>query len=245
MPLLMKVELPSQVRKRVDEFGTFLLQDDKGEKMAAIRIECGDDKQKMVMEILREWLAGNGAEVSWKSLRLVLMNSKLPILARQVQTLDPENSDTQLVDPDSAMFCSETIVGVYTECSHAHTYNTTYSYPYTYSLTHSHLYTLTHSFSRSLPVTDERPSLRQLIRLNLPFRVGEDADRLGFELLENYDFMDSKEDPEKRAMLIFRDWVAGKGEMVTWEVLISALKGCKLSALSEEVQIALEKFQHA
>ena len=110
MPLLMKIELPSRVRNRVDEFGTFLLQDDKGEKMAAIRIECGEDKQKMVMEILREWLAGNGAEVSWKSLISVLMDSQLPILAEQVRTLDPENSGTQLVDSDSAIFCSETIV---------------------------------------------------------------------------------------------------------------------------------------
>ena len=110
LPLLMEVELPFQVKERVNEFGTFLLQDDKGEKMAAIHNKCGEDKQKMVIEILREWLAGNGAEVSWRSLISVLTDSQLPILARQVQTLDPENSGTQLVDPDSGIFCSETIV---------------------------------------------------------------------------------------------------------------------------------------
>ena len=110
LPLLMKVELPFQVKERVNEFGTFLLQDDKREKMLAIRNKCRYDKQKMVMEILREWLAGNGAEVSWRSLISVLIDSQLPILAGQVQTLDPENSGTQLVDPDSGIFCSETIV---------------------------------------------------------------------------------------------------------------------------------------
>ena len=78
--------------------------------MLAICNKCSDNKQKMVMEILREWLAGNGAEVSWKSLISVLMDSRLPFLARKVRILYPENSGTQLVNPDSAIFCSETII---------------------------------------------------------------------------------------------------------------------------------------
>ena len=109
--------------------------------------------------------------------------------------------------------------------------------------TFSHLYTFTHSFSQSLPVTDEKPTLRQLLRLNLPFRVGEDAYRLGVNLLDNYDFMDSMDNPEKCTIFIFRNWLAGKGEMVTWEVLIEALWRCKLSRLSEEVETALRDFR--
>ena len=111
--------------------------------------------------------------------------------------------------------------------------------------TFSHLYTLTYSFSQSLPVTDEKPTLRQLLRLNLPFRVGDDAYRLGFNLLDNDDFFVSMDDPKKCAILIFRDWLAGKGKEVTWEVLIRALRMCKLRRISYEVETALIHFRHS
>ena len=68
---------------------------------------------------------------------------------------------------------------------------------------------------------------------------------LGFELLENCEFMNSMDDPEKCTILIFREWLAGKGEEVTWEVLIRALWRCKLTRLSDEVKTALRDFRHS
>ena len=112
--------------------------------------------------------------------------------------------------------------------------------------TFSHLYTLTHSFSQSLPVTDEKPTLRQLLRLNLPFRVGEDVYYFGSRLLGNHDFMVNRmEDSENFTFLILRDWLAGEGRDVTWEVLIEALRGPKLIEICREVEIALRRFQNS
>ena len=37
------------------------------------------------MEVLREWLAGKGVEVSWDSLITTLMDCELPLIAEQIQ----------------------------------------------------------------------------------------------------------------------------------------------------------------
>ena len=37
------------------------------------------------MEVLREWLAGKGVEVSWESLIATLRKSKLKLMADQIQ----------------------------------------------------------------------------------------------------------------------------------------------------------------
>ena len=39
----------------------------------------------MAMEVLREWLAGKGVEVSWDSLIATLRDSELPLMAEQIQ----------------------------------------------------------------------------------------------------------------------------------------------------------------
>ena len=39
----------------------------------------------MAREVLREWLAGKGVEVSWDSLIATLKKSKLPLMAKQIQ----------------------------------------------------------------------------------------------------------------------------------------------------------------
>ena len=114
---------------------------------------------------------------------------------------------------------------------------------YSHLYTFSHLYTLTHSFSQSLPVTDEKPTLPQLLRLNLPFVVGENVYNLGFHLLGNHDFMMNRmEDSKKFTFLILREWLAGKGRDVTWEVLIEALRQSRFIEISRKVEIALRCF---
>ena len=39
----------------------------------------------MAMEVLREWLAGKGVEVSWDSLIATLRDSELRLMAEQIQ----------------------------------------------------------------------------------------------------------------------------------------------------------------
>ena len=53
------------------------------------------------------------------------------------------------------------------------------------------------------------------------------------------------EDSENFTFLILRDWLAGKGRDVTWEVLIEALRGPKLIEICREVEIALRRFQNS
>ena len=61
--------------------------------MAVIRGNCQGRPEDMAMEILREWLAGKGVEVSWDSLIATLKKSKNSFMAEQIQmALDQLNS---------------------------------------------------------------------------------------------------------------------------------------------------------
>ena len=79
------MELPLRVVSKINAFGTFLLQDDLGDKMTIIRKRFQGDPEDMAMEVLREWLSGKGVEVSWDSLIATLKKSKLPLMAQQIQ----------------------------------------------------------------------------------------------------------------------------------------------------------------
>ena len=79
------MDLPSRVGPKVNVFGTFLLNDDDGNKVANITERCHGDQQKIVFEVLREWLAGKGVEVSWNSLIATLRDCELSLIAEQIQ----------------------------------------------------------------------------------------------------------------------------------------------------------------
>ena len=82
---LVNIDLPSRIGPEIKVFGTFLLQDDYGNKMVNIRKSFRGDPEEMAMEVLREWLAGKGVEVSWESLIATLRKSKLHLMADQIQ----------------------------------------------------------------------------------------------------------------------------------------------------------------
>ena len=86
MPQLLKLKLPSKVAPKVDDFGTFLLKDDVGIKITIIKTKVQGDPEDMVREVLREWLAGKGVEVSWDSLMSTLRDCELPRVAEQIAT---------------------------------------------------------------------------------------------------------------------------------------------------------------
>ena len=53
--------------------------------MAIISENCRGIPEVMAREVLREWLAGKGVEVSWDSLIATLKKSKLTLMAEQIQ----------------------------------------------------------------------------------------------------------------------------------------------------------------
>ena len=79
------MNLPSRVAPKINVFGTFLLQDDIGNKMSIIRGNCQGRPEDMAMEALREWLEGKGVKVSWDSLIATLRDCELPLMAEQIQ----------------------------------------------------------------------------------------------------------------------------------------------------------------
>ena len=83
---LIKIKLPSRVGPKVTAFGTILLKDDLGNKMANIRKRVREDPEEMAMKVLREWLAWKGVEVSWESLIATLRDCELSIFADQLTT---------------------------------------------------------------------------------------------------------------------------------------------------------------
>ena len=85
LPQLLEIGLPSRVASNIDDFGTFLLQDDLGNKMTVISENCRGRPEVMGREVLKDWLVGKGVEVSWDSLIATLKKSKLPLMAEQIQ----------------------------------------------------------------------------------------------------------------------------------------------------------------
>ena len=82
---LVNIDLPSRIGPKIKVFGTLLLQDKHGDKMVNIRKSFRGDPEDMGMEVLREWLAGKGVEVTWESLMATLKKSKLHLMAEQIQ----------------------------------------------------------------------------------------------------------------------------------------------------------------
>ena len=85
MPQLVRIKLPSHVGPKVNAFGTILLQDELGNKMPNIKKRVHEDPEEMAMEVLKEWLAGKGVEVSWNSILSALRDCDLSLMADQLQ----------------------------------------------------------------------------------------------------------------------------------------------------------------
>lgn len=85
LPQLLKIDLPAQVAPEIGTFGTLLLNDGIGNKMAIIRQNSNYKPQEMAVEVLREWLLGRGVKVTWESLISTLKDSKLQLTANSLQ----------------------------------------------------------------------------------------------------------------------------------------------------------------
>ena len=85
LPKLVKLDLPSQVAPNISTFGILLLEDKYGNKMDIIKKKALGDPLEMAIEVLREWLAGRGVEVTWESLIDTLRDCELTVMAEQIQ----------------------------------------------------------------------------------------------------------------------------------------------------------------
>ena len=82
MRQLLRLKLLSQAAPNVNNFETFLLEDDDSSKMTIIKTKAQGDPENMVREVLREWLAGKEA---WKNLISTLRDCKLLRVAEQIE----------------------------------------------------------------------------------------------------------------------------------------------------------------
>ena len=85
LPQLLIIKLPLRVGEKFEDFGILLLNDTDGNKLAIIKDKCLKDPERIIMEILREWLAGRGVDMSWESLISVLNIMEVPLMAKQLQ----------------------------------------------------------------------------------------------------------------------------------------------------------------
>ena len=93
------------------------------------------------------------------------------------------------------------------------------------------------------PATEtEKPSLPKLLDLEVVEKIGTEYEKFGTFLLKDDTgvLVDAIEQDfgktHRITRKILQEWLAGKGEPVTWACLIKTLHRCKLNALADEIQ---------
>jgi hypothetical protein len=88
-----KVSLLQEVGTKYKSFGTLLLEDTSGSKMAAIEHDVGRNVSDINYRVFQEWLSGSGRKpVSWDTLATVLQDVELCSLAKAVQEMKCERT---------------------------------------------------------------------------------------------------------------------------------------------------------
>ena len=94
-----------------------------------------------------------------------------------------------------------------------------------------------------LITSGERPTMPELLRLEIPQGVGGNCYTFGIFLLNdkrgsrmNIFRKECLGKPEDVTLMILQEWLGGKGLPVTWSSLIKALKDAKLLAMADQIQ---------
>ena len=66
-------------------FAISLLDDKKRGKLAIIKERCRGDPTKIIVDVLTDWLQGNGVVVSWENLVRILRDCNISLLAKQIE----------------------------------------------------------------------------------------------------------------------------------------------------------------
>ena len=87
------IDIAAKIGTDYELFGTFLLQDNDGNKVKTIERSERGDPLRITVEILRQWLQGNGKlPVSWQTLVQCLRNSNLNVISDSIETSLLEHS---------------------------------------------------------------------------------------------------------------------------------------------------------
>ena len=82
------INIPRQIGTKFKHFGIFLLNDRTGARITSIITKYRDDAEQINLEVLGEWLKGNGKKpVTWRTLVGVLCDCDLPILSEQIRSV--------------------------------------------------------------------------------------------------------------------------------------------------------------
>ena len=82
-----QVNIIERISTKYYEFGTFILEDDNGDKMDAIVEHCREDPNKINRQVLKRWLNGEGKKpVSWPTLATELEHAGLGELAKEIRS---------------------------------------------------------------------------------------------------------------------------------------------------------------
>ena len=91
-------------------------------------------------------------------------------------------------------------------------------------------------------ITGERPSLPELLRLEIPQHVATKYESFGILLLndETGSRVDSIVDDcrgisERITTKILKEWIAGRGKPLTWSSLIETLRQCQLTEVAAHI----------
>ena len=104
LPELLCLEIPQAVGVHYLTFGILLLNDKTGSRVMALKKECQGVADDVILRILQEWLEGKGLPVTWETLIQTLRNTKLSVLADQIQASlkpqpTPQTSQTVFLQP--------------------------------------------------------------------------------------------------------------------------------------------------
>ena len=93
------------------------------------------------------------------------------------------------------------------------------------------------------PISGERPTLPELLRLKIPQSVGVNYSIFGIFLLNDETGVrvrafkkECQGDAEDVMLRILQEWLEGKGVSVSWQSLIQALRDTGLSELADHIQ---------
>ena len=85
LPKLLDLKVVKNIGTEYEDFGTFLLKDDKGVLVDTIERDCFGKTHRITRKILQQWLAGKGEPVTWACLVETLHRCNLNSLADEIQ----------------------------------------------------------------------------------------------------------------------------------------------------------------
>ena len=85
LPKLLDLKVVKNIGTEYEDFGTFLLKDDKGVLVDTIERDCLGKTHRITRKILQQWLAGKGEPVTWACLVETLHRCNLNSLADEIQ----------------------------------------------------------------------------------------------------------------------------------------------------------------